>query len=221
MTHMLQESPTSRRDQLQAGFQVSAICKQLPYFQNLLHELLAVHDDLGKQTKPTQSIKILNIASGSCHDIAEFFEANPHAPIHFTCVDMDANAITYAQNLCAAWLERITFSHQHVLRLQLNEQFDLVWNASLFDYFEDRMVAILLNKFLSFTKPSVGQLVVGNFADACASANNQEIGSDWTLNHRSANKLRNIAIRCGVAYDDIKVDSEEEGINLYLRIQKN
>ena len=198
-----------------------AVRNRKTYFKNTVHDLLMMHAALGAEPSHSSPIKILNVASGPCRDVAEFFEEHPHAQVHFTCVEAEANAIAYAQNICAHWLDRITFLHENAFKLQLDEQFELVWSAGLFDYFDDRAFALLLNKLIKFTKPTDGQIIVGNFSDANPSIAYQEIGGEWMLNHRSSHKLKTIALKCGYALGNIDVESEEEGINLFLRIRRS
>lgn len=185
-----------------------AVRNRKAYFKQLVTEMLIA--------KP-QGIEVLDIASGPCRDIAEFFAANPTANVNFTCVDVDERAIAYAKEICAPWLDRITFIRSNALRIRLDTKFDLVWSAGLFDYFDDRGFVALLSRLIGFAKPDVGRIVVGNFVNPNPSAAYQEI-ADWFLQYRSRDELFQLALKCDVAWANIKVESEEEGINLFLQI---
>ena len=185
-----------------------AVRNRKAYFKQVVTGTLAANP---------QGIEVLDIASGPCRDIAEFFEANPTANVHFTCVDIDERAIAYAKTLCAPWLDRITFIRSNALRIRFDKTFDLIWSAGLFDYFDDRGFVALLSRLTSFAKPDTGQVAIGNFVNPSPSAACQEF-ADWFLNYRSREKLVELALACGAAESAIKVKSEEEGINLFLHI---
>ncbi len=46
-----------------------------------------------------------------------------------------------------------------------------------------------------------------------------EVLSDWYLNHRSRFELLKLAIEADVKEENISVDSEELGVNLFLRMK--
>ena len=186
-----------------------AVRNRKAYFKQVVSETLR-GNPLG--------IEVLDIASGPCRDIAEFFEANPTANVRFTCVDVDERAIAYAKTVCAPWLDRITFIRSNALRIRLDKTFDLVWSAGLFDYFDDRGFVALLSRLIGFAKPDAMRVVVGNFVDPNPSTAYQEFG-DWFLKYRTREKLVDLALACGVDASSIRVESEEEGINLFLRVE--
>ena len=70
---------------------------------------------------------------------------------------------------------------------------------------------------MSFAKPESMRVVVGNFVDPNPSAAYQEFG-DWFLKYRTRDKLVELALAAGVPCEAVQVESEEEGINLFLRI---
>ncbi|MDM0072781.1 class I SAM-dependent methyltransferase [Variovorax sp. J2P1-59] len=173
---------------------------------------------LDELSRSGNRVDVLNVASGPCRDLAEFFESHPSANIHLTCVDQDANAIAHGQELCRRWLDRVEFVQANAFRFRTNARFDLVWSAGLFDYFDDRRFAVLLSKLLSLAREG-GEVVVGNFNEGNPSAAYQEICGDWPLNYRSAASLLDVARACGVPDEAIRVESEPERINLFLRIR--
>lgn len=185
-----------------------AVRNRKTYFKQLVREALAANP---------QGIGVLNVASGPCRDIAEFFKETPEANVQFTCVDIDERAIVYAKDVCGRWLDRMTFVRSNALRLRLDKRFDLVWSAGLFDYFDDRGFKVLLAKLMKHAAPGFGQVVVGNFVNPSPSAVMQEF-SDWFLEYRTEDQLVELATACGVSPDAIQVDREPEGINLFLRI---
>ena len=185
-----------------------AVRNRKAYFKNLVTETFVANP---------QGIEVLDIASGPCRDIAEFFKSNPKAKVNFTCVDIDERAIAYAKTVCAQWLGRITFIHSNALRVRFDKKFDLVWSAGPFDYFDDRGFVVLLTRLIGFAKPDEARVVISNFVDPNPSAACQEF-ADWFLRYRTREKLVELALVCGVPESAIKVESEQQGINLFLRI---
>jgi len=185
-----------------------AVRSRKTYLKQLVTDTLAANP---------QGIEVLHVGSGCCRDVAEFFEASPRAKVNFTCVDADERAIDSAKMVCAQWLGRITFVRSNALRVRFDQKFDLVWSAGLFDYFDDCGFVALLSRLIGFAKPDVGRIVVGNFVDPNPSAAYQEIAG-WFLIYRTREKMLELALECGVAAPNITVESEEEGINLFLRI---
>jgi trans-aconitate methyltransferase len=136
--------------------------------------------------------------------------------VHFDCIDHDQKAIDFASNLCRAFADRVRFIRSNVVRLHRGKQYDLIWAAGLFDYFNDASFKRVLRRLLGSIEPD-GELVIGNF-----SPNNPNIAwlrfVDWHLHHRSEDQLRALAIESGVRTDRIRIGQEPEGVNLFLHI---
>jgi extracellular factor (EF) 3-hydroxypalmitic acid methyl ester biosynthesis protein len=170
-------------------------------------------------TKHNDVIKVLNVGSGPGRDIFEYFKINPQSSIHFECVDNDRKAINYASNLCAEYLNQITFTNKNVFKFNSSKKYDLIWSAGLFDYLNDKLFIFLLKRLYSFLKPG-GYLYVGNFSDYNPTRKYMEIFGDWHLIHRSRSKLYDLAILAGINPMDINILTEPLGINLFLQILK-
>lgn len=163
--------------------------------------------------------KILNIGSGPCTDINEFFVKNPTSKNIITCLDMDKNAIEYGQVICDNHSKSINFVNKNVFKYNTDAKFDLIWSAGLFDYFNDKLFARLLRKLYSKLNEG-GELIIGNFADTNPSRGLMEILCSWFLHHRSKKHLKEIALKVGIKEEKIIIDSEETGINLFMHIKK-
>ncbi len=184
-----------------------AVRNRKTYFKNILsHKLNA-----------NPSLTVLNLASGPCRDLKEFFETHPTAPVTFDCVELDENAIAYAQKL-TNYTPNINFIHKNVFRYATDQQYDLVWSAGLFDYFEDKIFVKILARFLKNVKAG-GELIIGNFHPRNPTRSVMEI-STWHLHHRTEKELIALAQMAGVAdVGRITIDMEGEGINLFMRIR--
>ncbi|MEO5998450.1 MAG: class I SAM-dependent methyltransferase [Chitinophagaceae bacterium] len=163
-------------------------------------------------------MRLLNVASGPARDIAELYEVIRPEQLSTVCVEADKTAIKYALNLNKANTTNIEFIHQNIFRFTTQEQFDIVWSAGLFDYFDDNIFSKLLRKFVSWTKPG-GELIIGNFSVQNPSRNYMELVGDWFLKHRSEDELIALAIKSGVRKENISVGKESEGVNLFLHVK--
>ena len=188
-----------------------AVRNRKAYFQQLMTDHLAARSD--------GALDLLNVASGPCRDLREFFLDQPDACVTVDCVDMDAHAIEYGSRLCAPWLDRISFHHGNVLKHVPARAYDLVWSAGLFDYLSDRYFVHLLSALLRVVKPG-GEVVIGNFSDFNPSRDYMEVFGDWNLRHRSQETLRALAAQAGATPEQVQVMWEPEGVNYFLHIRR-
>lgn len=188
-----------------------AVRNRKDYFKRILH----------KKLQQQQSINVLNIASGPARDLFEFFEESEKldSKINFTCIDMDLNAINYAQKLNAPYLDQIKFIHQNIFRFTTDKKFDLIWSAGLFDYFKDKTFVSVLSRMYNWMTDN-GEIIIGNFnEDHNPSRNYMEIIGEWFLHHRNETQLDALAGYAG--FRNIKIGKEDKHINLFLHLKKN
>jgi SAM-dependent methyltransferase len=188
-----------------------AVRNRKAYFQQLMGAHLAASGG--------RPLDVLNVASGPCRDLREFFLDHSEAAVTVDCVDMDARAIEYGSRLCAPWLDRIQFHHRNVLKHVPARAYDLVWSAGLFDYLSDRLVVHLLSVLLKVVKPG-GEVVIGNFSDFNPSRDFMELFGHWHLRHRSKETLLALAAQAGATRDQTEVLWEPEGVNYFLHIRR-
>jgi hypothetical protein len=131
-------------------------------------------------------------------------------------VEQDPRAIAYASNICARHLDRITFQQCNALRFKAPEHYDLIWSAGLFDYLPDRMFCFLLRRLASMVRQG-GEIVIGNFSDSNPSRPYMEL-FDWVLHHRSDADLRRLGNEVGFREEQILIQSEPLGVNLFMHV---
>ncbi|GEP44418.1 class I SAM-dependent methyltransferase [Brevifollis gellanilyticus] len=187
-----------------------AVRNRKAYFLQLMRDHLAA--SAGR-------MDVLNVASGPCRDLREFFLDHSDSAVTVDCVDMDARAIEYGSRLCAPWLDRIQFHHRNVLKHVPTRAYDLVWSAGLFDYLSDRLVVHLLGALLKVVKPG-GEVVIGNFSDFNPSRDFMELFGHWHLRHRSKEALLALAAQAGATPDQTQILWEPEGVNYFLHIRR-
>jgi len=146
-----------------------------------------------------------------------FFRSNPASNVVIDCVEQDQNAIEHARTLCRDHLASVRFHRSNALRFQSETQYDLVWSAGLFDYFDEKVFVFMLRKLKSMVAPQ-GEIVVGNFSPTNPSRHYMQV-LDWVLHHRSPQTLRHLATEAGFANDCISIGREPLGVNLFLHIR--
>lgn len=186
-----------------------ALRNRKAYFNSLLDEIII---DKGFVT-------VLNLGSGPARDIKEYLDVRPNAQVRIDCVDMDKTSIIYAQETCKEHLDKVRFFNKNVLRLRVEEQYDLVWSAGMFDYFNDKLFIRLVAKYFEFVKKG-GQLAIGNINSMNPDKVVMEVFAQWFLNHRSEEALTDLVNESGIKYEKSEVLSEPTGVNIFTHTYK-
>lgn len=156
---------------------------------------------------------VLNLASGPCRDLAEYYSQSETA-IDIDCVELDVKAIEYSRSiLCNE--EPVRFMQSNVFKFMPEQSYDLIWSAGLFDYLTDKEFRTLLRRFSGFVNPG-GSLLVGNFNTDILSQDYMEFGG-WNLNYRDKNHLLSLAD--DIQATEITVEAEPLNVNLFLNIK--
>ena len=188
----------------------NAVRNRKAYFHELLNGLQNI------KGFPT----VMKIGIGPGRSMYEWLNQNPDSNMIFDCIDIDAKAIAYAKELNQNFLDQITFIHKNCLRYRPSGQYDLIWSAGVFDYFDDKVFKKMLERLI----PSVakgGQIVIGNFSDNNPSRPYMEFIGEWYLHHRSPQHLIRLAEECGVKREHIFIGCEPLGVNLFMHIAIN
>lgn len=166
-----------------------------------------------------EKIKVLILGSGPATDVHEYLLKNPESRIEFDLIDFDQNAIDFAREQNFRFNGAVDYFRINVLRFKPLCMYDLIWSAGLFDYFKDKHFAYMINKYYKFLEED-GEFIIGNFSKVNPTKRLMEVLSDWYLNHRSKFELFNNAIDAGVKEENIRIDKEELGVNLFLHLAK-
>lgn len=177
-----------------------------------------LHNTVTSAATGSTSLSVLNVASGPGRDLQELLGVNPllAAKMRVHCIDQDAKALAYAENLLKDFSERVTFEQANVLKWRSEDKYDLVWSAGLFDYLSDGLFARVLRKLILNCKKG-GQVVIGNFSHRNVHRTYMEFGG-WHLRHRSEAELVGLAKLADVEESRIHVGEEESGVNLFLHV---
>ncbi|TVQ83185.1 MAG: class I SAM-dependent methyltransferase [Bacteroidetes bacterium] len=168
-----------------------------------------------------RKIHLLNVASGPARDLKECYDLlEDKAKLITTCVELDMHAIEFAKDLCRDNLGFIEFINKNIIRFNTAKRFDIIWSAGLFDYFKDRTFILVLKKLKCLLNPT-GEIIIGNFCKSNPGQAYMELFCNWFLFHRTEQELKELALCAGFKEENISVDKEPLGINLFLRIRNN
>jgi hypothetical protein len=143
--------------------------------------------------------------------------------IEIALLDQDATALEHAhdriQGLAAeagteVKLRCINKSIKTVIAEGLDDSYDLVYSAGLFDYLNDRAARMAGARLVGALAPG-GKAVIGNFNTANPTRPLMELILDWPLQHRSADDLSRLFGDLG---SNMTVEQEATGVNLFAVI---
>lgn len=184
---------------------------------------------LNKLVTRKTSIKIMSMASGPAYELEAWLGSLPQeypVQIEIHLFDHDIESLQHAQNKLSAASRsrrlraRIHCRQNHV-RNVIHKGFpvqnvDFAYSLGLFDYLADKVCFAVAKRMQNVLSPG-GKMVLGNFGSYNPSQKMMEFVLSWNLIHRSPSKMKKLFSSLG---NDIVIDKEEEGINLFAVITK-
>ncbi|MCK4747810.1 MAG: hypothetical protein KAT15_12260, partial [Bacteroidales bacterium] len=82
----------------------------------------------------------------------------------------------------------------------------------------DRHFVYMIGKYYKYLATG-GEYIIGNFSHSNPTRRLMEVLSDWYLVHRSKYDLVRMALEAEANEEQVEVDMEELGVNLFLRIK--
>lgn len=173
-----------------------------------------------------RKLKIMSLASGSCRELQEIFSLNGLLSKNatFDCYDNDDRAIEFAKSLLGN-SPRVNFFKKNAVRLSLTKdvysvidnKYDFIYSAGLFDYFSDRIAVRLVKTLKKLLNPE-GILAISNVRDRYSnpSVHFMEWAGDWNLVYREDEEFEKIFIEAGFTKDEIEIQYEQQGIMAYI-----
>lgn len=186
-----------------------ALRNRKTYFINLLLSKIKFYQN---------GISVLDVASGPCRDLKEFFQIKPDCKIICDCIEQDLKAIDYAKCVLDGDQQKVNFIPKNAIKFDTNKKYDLIWSGGLFDYFTDNIFIRLLKRYYTFLNEN-GEIVIGNFSPNNPSKNYMAL-MEWHLNYRDEEDLLRIAKECGFDLNFVTIGKEPENVNLFLHIKK-
>lgn len=187
-----------------------ALRNRKAYFINLISSKINLYPD---------GMMILDVASGPCRNLKEFFELKPDYKIQCDCIEQDTKAIDYAKGILGAECQKVNFIQKNAIKFTTAKRYDLIWSGGLFDYFTDSIFVRLLKRYYNFLNVN-GEMVIGNFSPNNPSKNYMAL-MEWHLNYRDEDKLLELAKECGFGMNYVSIGKEPENVNLFLHVKKH
>jgi extracellular factor (EF) 3-hydroxypalmitic acid methyl ester biosynthesis protein len=179
-----------------------------------------------------RNIKILDLASGPCTDIVEFFDQTPAIPKDLTmiCLDHDQHAIDYAKKkiISKDFQRQVQFLQKNAIKLALTknikshmpEQYDLIFSTGLFDYLDEKISTRLIRNLKELLAPQ-GMLIISNYRDKWSNASRHfmEWGGDWELVYRTEDDFLGLFLAAGFPKKQLSLEYEPLKVMQYCFAQ--
>ena len=215
------------------GYYLDLYCLDWPLgigVRNRIKELVNIlRDELRKR----ENLRVLNIACGSCREVLELASDIEKSGAHFTCIDLDNDALAFAANRLSYTNISTVTSDQVVLRKynavrmfddELNtSEFgkqDIIYSVGFYDYLPTDFLINLFRALYRLLKPE--GLLITSFKDA-ARYRHQEYHwvVDWDgFLQRSEADFKNIFQKAGIPDSAIVERREESGIIIFYLVRK-
>lgn len=203
-------------------FQMSAISVAVRNRKEDFKRMLVnfVNDRKGKR------LRIMDLASGPCRDLKELFSSDKSLweKAVFDCYDNDDRAIEFAQKLLEN-NSRVNFVRSNAARIALkkeiasmiNKKYDFIYSTGLFDYFEDKIAARLIQNLKRLLNPG-GVIAISTVRDKYSnpSVHFMEWAGDWNLVYRNEDEFNGIFLRAGFRKNELDIEYEQQGIMQYM-----
>ncbi|MDD5610073.1 MAG: class I SAM-dependent methyltransferase [Candidatus Omnitrophica bacterium] len=180
---------------------------------------------------PTDEIKILNIACGSCREIKELYSDrnfSTNKRVDFALVDQDSEALDFCRNSLKNYAKvSFNFLQHNILEyIKDNNKYskilgkqDMIYSIGLADYLPDRVLVSLFSFCYSLLKPK-GQLIIAHKDISRYKPLPPDWACDWAFYPRNQNYLIKMITENSIKGFDLKVERELSGSILFLILTK-
>jgi extracellular factor (EF) 3-hydroxypalmitic acid methyl ester biosynthesis protein len=176
-------------------------------------------------------LKIGSIACGPAREVQMIIKSSGEQGLdlsncEFHLLDQDVNALKHAHEKLREIVKgtnspvKLNFLNKaikNVITRGLQESdFDLLYSAGLFDYFNDPVAQMGAKALFGRLKPG-GTLIIGNFNLTTPNQFTMRLALDWSLIYRSIDDLKRLFGGLGGV---LSIEQEPEGVNLFCIITK-
>ncbi len=176
-------------------------------------------------------LKIGSIACGPAREVQMIIQSSGEQGLDlsnctFHLLDQDINALKHAHEKLREVVKetnspvKLNFIHKAIrdviTRGFRESDFDLLYSAGLFDYFNDPVAQLGAKALFRRLKPG-GTLIIGNFNVTAPNQLTMRLALDWSLIYRSMDDLKRLFGGLGGV---LSIEQEPEGVNLFCVIRK-
>jgi hypothetical protein len=201
------------------GTAIHAATTALPNAQSIIwrRDYLARKIALAMERKPTA--RVFSVASGHMREIEVLAATTELRNVEIWALDQDATSIEECLRSYSDFnIVPLNKSVSFLLRMQIQEKFDLIYSAGLADYLPDKTLIALLRALGGHLAPG-GMVTVGNFTPDSHGRGFMEGFMDWSLIYRDETDLTRLAKSAlpGASYQTFR---DDPGNVAYIEIRK-
>lgn len=173
------------------------------------------------------AIRMMDLASGPCRDVQEFFLENPDlsSAVQVDCVDHDPHAIAYGKDVLKdVPSSSVRFIQKNAMRIALaknvesyfKDKYDIIFSTGLFDYLDERIAVPLIANLKKILCPN-GVMIISNYRGKWdnVSRHYMEWGGGWDLVYRSKTEFLNLFTRAGFPSEQLSLRFEDQKVMQY------
>lgn len=179
---------------------------------------------LSRWDHASPGISVLDLACGSCRDIAEAVDLGGTRTrgSYIHCVDSEPKAIEFARNVTRNSHQKVVWQWEvaNVYRLRPVKKYDLTYTSGLFGYLNERLAVALLERMWRWTNEKGGRVVFCNMHPQNTSRSYMEWCGDWFVIHRSEQEMLDLCIKAGINGDCVTFSQEQVGVFTFCVAKK-
>lgn len=170
-----------------------------------------------------ENVKVLSIGCGSSADLRCIQNVLQRTNINITLFDMDEGALGCSAHHLTSIKEKCSLVKGNLYRLvkKIEEKFDLIVIGGVFDYFNDKTIASVLNKIYNENLNDSGEIFFTNIGIGNPYRAWMEYCASWELIERSKEDIHKIYEDSMLEDSAIKIYKEETGLTYLANIKKN
>lgn len=180
------------------------------------------------QAHPDRPVQVTSLACGPAQELFDLYEKiEDPSRLRSTGIDIDFQALAFvAERRDRAGLRKyMRLQQSNLIYLALGRETltlppqDLIYSIGLIDYFDDKLVVLLMNYAYQLLAPG-GRLILGNFHPRNIGKALADHVLDWELVHRAEADMDRLYSASAFGRPCTKIAFEELGINLFAECIK-
>lgn len=202
-------------------FQQTTLARGIRYRRERMREILA------EEMLSRQAPRVLNIGCGPCREVVELADTIQRSAAHFTCLDLDAEALVYSAErmLDAGIHQQVDFRQYNAVRLidarrniRTFGRFDIIYTIGLLDYLPDDLLVRLLQALFQTLTPHGVLVAVFKDADRYDTADYHWL-VDWSaFLQRTAHDSWRLLALAGIPRDQVIVQRSQDDVMIFYRV---
>lgn len=196
------------------------------YRKDKLREIL--HNEINQSVLKT--IKIFNMACGSCREIKELpTEIFQNKTVVFTCLDWDEDALDFSRMAVKGLAANVKFDFvkEDMMNLikgprtaSVFEKQDLVYSIGLIDYLPDRVLKLFMQFFYGLLKDKSKLILTHKNKEKTFSPIAPDWFCNWKFVPRNKEEVMKLFYNCGIKNFDLSAEVDEFSDIFYFTITK-